>query len=116
LEAAIESAWMSRVVSGRPSGSELLALYDGLLQVAPSYGAHLGRILVLAEAHSPANALSELDALPEAKRYAPYWVLRAHLLRQIGAQRDAEAALARAQSFTADPAVRDFLAGEPSLT
>ncbi|MDX2066671.1 MAG: DUF6596 domain-containing protein [Fimbriimonadaceae bacterium] len=111
LEAAIESAWMSRVRTGQPGWEFMRALYDGLVRVAPTYGAQLGRLMVQAESGEPEAALRALDALPEARSYPPYWVLRAHLLGRVG--RDAESSEARRQahSMTTDPAVRDFLAG-----
>ena len=65
----------------------------------------------MAEAGDSAAALALLDGLPDAavQAYAPYWVARAHVLKQAGAP-GWEAATQRAIGLTDDPRLRDFLA------
>lgn len=117
LEAAIQSAHVERIRSGNHDWHAIAALYEGLVRVAPTLGALVGRALAHAEAHGPSTGLALLDALPPevASDYQPYWAARAHCLRQL-AHPDADAALARAIALTDDPAVRTFLATRVTKT
>lgn len=112
LEAAIQSAHVERVRTGNHDWTAIATLYDGLVRIAPTLGAFVGRALAHAEAHGPSAGLTLLDALPPeaASDYQPYWAARAHCLRQLG-HPDADAARDRAIALTEDPAVREFLSG-----
>jgi len=121
LEAAIQSLHAHRAVSGTLDWPALLGLYDGLLALAPSAGARVSRIAVLAELAGPAAALAELDALaaaePALREHQPWWALRAHLLQRSGRAGEAQQAYRRAIDLADDPAVRAFLRqrAEPPL-
>ena len=113
LEAAIQSVHAQRAVHGRVDWPALLHLYDGLIRLAPSLGARVGRAAVIAELGGHAAALSQLDALaadvPAAASYQPWWALRADLLTRLGRLQEARAAYGQAISLTTDPAVVVFL-------
>jgi RNA polymerase sigma-70 factor (ECF subfamily) len=95
------------------SWHEIVVLYDGLIAVAPTLGAALGKIAAVAEAHGPAAAFELLEALPaeDVQEHQPYWAVRAHLLAALGHERtaEAEAALHKTLQLTEDAAVRTFL-------
>jgi RNA polymerase sigma-70 factor (ECF subfamily) len=113
LEAAIQSLHAHRAVSGTVDWPALLGLYDALLVLAPSAGARVSRIAVLAELAGPAGALAELEALaaadPALRDHQPWWALRAHLLQRAGQGGEARQAYRRAIALADDPAVRAFL-------
>lgn len=92
---------------------EIVVLYDGLIGIAPTLGARLGKIAAVAEANGPAAALELLESLPadDVQQHQPYWAVRTHLLQRLGdaRAREAAAALDKALSLTEDPAVRAFI-------
>ena len=80
-----------------------------LVEHHANLGARVGQAVALAEAGEADAALALLDGLPpEAARYAPFWVARAHVLGLIGGP-GRQAALQRAIGLTDDPRLRDFL-------
>ena len=111
LEAAIQSAHAQRRATGRTPWAGIVQLYGLLVAHHPSLGARVGHAVAVAEAGDPAAALALLDGVPAAavQSYAPYWVARAHVMRQVGAA-GWEAAMQRAIGLTDDPRLRDFLA------
>ena len=86
-------------------------LYEGLVLVAPTVGALVGRAAALAEASGPAAGFARLEEIDAdvAKAYQPYWAVRAHLQRRLGQARGALEAFDRAIELTEDAAVRNFL-------
>jgi RNA polymerase sigma-70 factor (ECF subfamily) len=112
LEAAIQSAHTQRRLGAPVPMLSLVALYDGLLALRPSVGAHVSRACALAGASGPAAGLQALDAIDGAAvaSYQPYWAARAHLLGASGDAEAARAAYARAAGLSAQPAVRAWLA------
>jgi RNA polymerase sigma-70 factor (ECF subfamily) len=117
LEAAIQSVHARRAVAGITDWEAIALLYQGLVAMAPSIGARVGRAAALAEARGPALGLAALDAIPDdpVRSYQPYWALRAHLLKRLGRSAEARPAYQRAIGLSADAAVRRFLA-EQSAT
>lgn len=108
LEAAIQSAHALRLFTGRANWDGIALLYEGLVRLAPTAGALVGRAAALAELRGPAAGLTALDALaPGLDGYQPYWALRAHLLSKSG--HPAQDAYARAIGLAEDPAVRAWL-------
>lgn len=109
LEAAIQSAHAARRAGTPTPWPAVVALYDGLLAIAPTIGAAVGRAAALAEAEGPAAGLAALERLDPAAvaEYQPHWALTAHLLSRLG--RPAQTAWSRAIGLAEDPAVRDFL-------
>jgi RNA polymerase sigma-70 factor (ECF subfamily) len=88
--------------------SQVVALYDLLLQLDPSPIVRLNRAIALAELDGPAVALAEIDALP-LETYHAYHATRADLLRRSGRSREAREAYDRAIALTANPAEQSFL-------
>jgi RNA polymerase sigma-70 factor (ECF subfamily) len=111
FEAAIQSAHVTRILTGKPDWSEIALLYEGLVREAPTIAALVGRAAAVAEADGTAHGLTLLDAIEarEIEAYQPYWALRAHLLKRAGREDDAARGFDRAIGLTEDPAVRDHL-------
>lgn len=111
LEAAIQSIHAHRAVSGMIDWPEIALLYEGLVRLAPTIGAHVGRAVALAQAGDSAAGLGALEALDPNRTatYQPWWAARAHLLRQLGRETEARSAFERAASLTDDPALRAYL-------
>jgi RNA polymerase sigma-70 factor (ECF subfamily) len=110
LEAAIQSVHVQRGVTGRTNWEAVALLYDGLVALAPTVGALVGRAAAHGEASGAAAGLTALDGIePDAVRaYQPYWAARAHLLARAG-DSGAAKAYATAIGLAEDPAVRAFL-------
>lgn len=111
LEAAIQSAHAERARSGQVDCAAIVQLYDGLITIAPSVGALLGRAAAIAAKGSAQDALALIDDIPTASiaTHQPYWALRGHLLEQLGHAEAAKAAYGRAIGLSEDAAVRNFL-------
>lgn len=111
LEAAIQSIHAHRATSGRIDWKEIALLYEGLVRLAPTVGAQVGRAVALAEAGNIDAGLAALDTLPtdQAAGYQPWWAARAHLLRKAGRETEARKAFERAASLTDDPSLRTYL-------
>jgi predicted RNA polymerase sigma factor len=111
LEAAIQSVHHQRAVTGATDSEAAALLYEGLVRVAPTIGALVGRAAAVAEARGAQQGLDLLDRLPPQPlgSYEPYWAVRAHLLARLGRQDDAAEAFDRAIGLSEDPAMRAFL-------
>jgi RNA polymerase sigma-70 factor (ECF subfamily) len=111
LEAAVQSAHVERTLTGRVDWAAIAVLYEGLVRIAPTFGALLGRAAAVAEAHGPGAGLALLDAIDagDVANHQPYWAVRAHMLQAVGRTQDAHAALERALQLTGDDSVRRFL-------
>lgn len=116
LEAAIQSVHAQRAQTGRTDWQAIALLYEGLVQLAPSIGALVGRAASLAQARDAAVAWSLLQQLPPeaVATYQPYWALAAHLLGNLGDRDGAQAAYDRAIGLSEDPAMRNFLMSKKS--
>ncbi len=111
LEAAIQSIHAHRAVSGAIDWQEIALLYEGLVRLAPTVGAHVGRAVALAESGDNAAGLGALEALDPNRTasYQPWWAARAHLLRRLGRNAEARKAFERAASLSDDSALRAWL-------
>jgi RNA polymerase sigma-70 factor (ECF subfamily) len=112
IEAAIQSAHMTRRVSGRDTRRAILALYDHLIALTRSPVAALNRAVALAALDGPAAALESMDPLASDKRmlrYQPYWAVRGQLLAEAGRTAEAHEALTLAIGLSTDEAVRRYL-------
>lgn len=111
LEAAIQSLHAHRGVSGAIDWREIALLYEGLVRLAPTIGAQIGRAVALAESGDVAAGLAALDAIASDRtgNYQPWWAARAHLLRKLGREAEARPAFERAASLTDDAALRAYL-------
>ncbi len=113
LEAAIQSVHAQRVFTGETDWEAVALLYEGLVRLAPTIGALVGRAAAVAEARDPEAGLGLLRELPEATiaTYQPFWALKAHLLSKAGSPAQAADAYERAIGLSDDPAMRAFLIG-----
>ncbi|QYR24121.1 RNA polymerase subunit sigma-70 [Paenibacillus sp. sptzw28] len=111
LEAAIQSVHAQRAWSGRTEWEEIALLYEGLVAIAPTIGALVGRAAAVAEARGADWGLTLLEAIPDdaVKSYQPYWALTAHLFKRMQRYDEARAAYSRAIGLCTDPSIRDFL-------
>ena len=111
LEAAIQSIHANRAKSGRIDWQEILLLYEGLVQFAPSIGSLVGRAVAFAQSGKPAAGFAALEQIPPDRviDYQPYWAARGHLLQLLNRKHEAQTAFTRAASLTDDPAFREHL-------
>lgn len=112
LEAAIQAVHASRAWTGRTDWEAIALLYEGLVRLAPTVGALIGRAAASAEARDAQTGWALLQAIPveAVASYQPYWALAAHLLKRLGRAEQAADAYSRAIALCEDPAMRDFLA------
>lgn len=116
LEAAIQSVFAQRARTGSIDWDSISLLYEGLVRMAPTMSALVGRAAAVGEALGAPAGWMLLQGIP-GETYQPYWALAAHLLRQMGRQEDASAAYGSAIGLCEDAAVRRFLIGRrESLT
>jgi RNA polymerase sigma-70 factor, ECF subfamily len=111
LEAAIQSVHASRAVRGFINWTEIVLLYEGLVQIAPGIGSLVGRAVALAQAGQLAAGFAALEEIPATRivNYQPYWAARGHLLALLKRKDEAQQAFTRAAGLTDDPALRKFL-------
>jgi len=88
--------------------SQIIALYDQLLAVAPTPVVALNRAIAIGEVQGPAAALALVDAL-DLGTYHPFHATRAALLRRLGRNSEAATAYQRAAAMAPTDAERDFL-------
>jgi RNA polymerase sigma-70 factor (ECF subfamily) len=112
LEAAVQSAHVSRRRTGRANWAEVVALYDALLALSGSPVVAVNRALAVAELHGAAAGLAAMETVARDPRFAgyqPYWAARAELLARTGALEEARHAYDLAIGLERDEAVRRFL-------
>jgi predicted RNA polymerase sigma factor len=118
LEAAIQSAHAQRAVVGRTDWETVALYYEGLVRLAPTIGALVGRAAAVAEARGADVGWGLLEEVPAdaVRSYQPYWALTAHLLKRLGRSDEAAAAYSRAIGLCEDAAMREFLTREATAT
>ena len=111
LEAAIQAVHTTRAWTGHTDWAAIALLYEGLVRLAPTVGALIGRAAAIAEARDAETGWALLRAVPEdaVTDYQPYWALAAHLLKRLGRVEEAVAAYSRAIGLCEDQAMREFL-------
>jgi predicted RNA polymerase sigma factor len=111
LEAAIQSLHAQRAVTGRTDWEEIALHYEGLVRIAPSLGALVGRAAALAEARGAVVGWEQVSriSLESVQTYQPYWALVAHLHGRLGMRDAAVEAYGRAIGLCADQAIREYL-------
>jgi predicted RNA polymerase sigma factor len=112
LEAALQSAHVSRRRTGLANWADVVQLYDALWAITASPVVAINRALAIAELHGPTAALDampDVAADPRLSEYQPYWAARAELLAKGGAHDEARQAYEIAIGLERDPAVRRFL-------
>jgi len=108
LQAAINAVHADALTVEQTDWSQIVALYDQLLVVAPTPVVALNRAIAIGEVQGPAAALALVDEL-DLDNYHPFHATRADLLRRLGRNGEAEAAYERAAALAPTDAERDFL-------
>jgi RNA polymerase sigma-70 factor (ECF subfamily) len=112
VEAAIQSAQVSRRLGGTATADDIVRLYDLLATLAPSPVVRLNRAMAIVQRDGPAMALPLLDELDGDERmatYQPYWAARASVLAGLGLRDMAQVAFRQAIGLSSDAAVRSWL-------
>jgi len=107
LQAAINAVHADAGTIEETDWSQIVALYDQLLAVAPTPVVALNRAIAIGEVHGPAAALALVDEL-DLDNYHPYHATRADLLGRLGRHSEAAAAYQRAAAMAPTDAERDF--------
>src|SRR2546422_72903 len=108
LKAAINAVHADAATVEQTDWSQIVALYDQLLAVAPTPVVALNRAIAIGEVQDPATALALVDDL-DLDNYHPFHATRADLLRRLGRNSEAAAAYQRAAAMAPTDAERDFL-------
>ncbi len=108
LQAAINAVHADAAAVGQTDWSQIVALYDQLLTLAPTPVVALNRAIAIGEVQGPAPALALVDEL-DLHEYYPFHATRADLLRRLGRKDEAVTAYERAAAMAPTDAERDFL-------
>ncbi|HUG84234.1 MAG TPA: RNA polymerase sigma factor [Euzebya sp.] len=108
IQAAINAVHCDAATAADTDWSQILALYDQLVAVAPTPVVALNRAVAVAEIHGPAAALTLLEDLPLAD-YHLLHAVRADLLHRLGRDEEALEATTTALTLTDNPAEQALL-------
>jgi RNA polymerase sigma-70 factor, ECF subfamily len=108
LQAAINAVHADALTVEQTDWSQIVALYDQLLVVAPTPVVALNRAIAIGELQGPAAALALVEEL-DVDNYYAFHATRADLLWRLGRHREAAAAYQRAAALAPTEAERDFL-------
>jgi RNA polymerase sigma-70 factor, ECF subfamily len=114
LQAAINAVHADADSVEQTDWSQIVALYDQLLILAPTPVVALNRAIAVGELDGPAAALALVDGL-NLDGYHPYHATRADLLRRLDRPDEAVHAYETAASLAPTAAERNFLAGQAQL-
>jgi RNA polymerase sigma-70 factor (ECF subfamily) len=114
LQAAINAVHSDAESVQGTDWSQIIALYDQLLIVAPTPVVALNRAIAVGEVAGPAAALALVDDL-ELGSYHPFHATRADLLRRLHRPDEAVNAYTTAASLAPTEAERNFLTGQARL-
>lgn len=111
IEAAIQAVHCARLETGQTDWQALSRLYEGLMHLAPTIGAAVGRAAAFGRAFGPVEGLAALDIVPpeSLSEFQPAWATRAALLAEHGQNTLARQAYERAIELTTEAAMRQFL-------
>jgi RNA polymerase sigma-70 factor (ECF subfamily) len=108
LQAAINAVHADASTVEETDWSQIVALYDHLLAVAPTPVVALNRAIAIGEVQGPAAALALVDELA-LDTYYPFHATRADLLGRLNRHGEAAVAYQRAAAMAPTSAERDFL-------
>ena len=114
LQAAIAALYAEAPTYEETDWSQIVQLYDALLQVWPSPVVALNRCVALSMVAGPQAALEavqELEQDPQLAGYRYVPAIKADLLRRLGRTEEAVEAYQAALALTDNEAEREFLAG-----
>jgi RNA polymerase sigma-70 factor (ECF subfamily) len=110
LQAAIAACHAEAPSWRSTDWQQIVALYDALLELMPSPVVELNRAIARRYRDGAAAALPDVERLADAlDSYYLFHATRAELLRDLGREPEARAALQRALQLTANPAERVLL-------
>jgi RNA polymerase sigma-70 factor (ECF subfamily) len=111
VQACIQAAHNDRRTRGDVDWSWIVRLYQALVAMVPSIGAHVALAAATAEAGRPDDAWAILQTLPDdaVSSYQPYWTTRAYVADRRGDEEERVGSARRAVGLTDDPAVRAHL-------
>jgi RNA polymerase sigma-70 factor (ECF subfamily) len=110
IQAAINAVHSDAASAAETDWSQILALYDQQMSIAPSPIVALNRAVVVAELEGPGAGLALVDEL-ELGGYYLFHAIRADLLRRLGRHAEAIPAYDAAIALTENAAERRFLEG-----
>src|SRR5213075_107933 len=108
LQAAINAVHADAATAGNTDWSQIVALYDQLLALAPTPVVALNRAIAIGEVRGASAALALVDEL-DLDNYHPFHATRADLLRRLGRDREAAESYERAAALAPTAAEREFL-------
>lgn len=111
LQAAINAVHADASSVEATDWSQIVALYDHLLAVAPTPVVALNQAIALSEVNGPGAVLALVDGLG-LDGYYPYHATRADLLRRLNRPDEAANAYETAALLAPTVAARDFLASQ----
>jgi len=108
IQAAINAVHADAATVEQTDWSQIVALYDQLLALAPTPVVALNRAIAIGEVRGASAALALVDEL-DLDNYHPFHATRADLLRRLGRNGEAAAAYERAAALAPTDAEQDFL-------
>src|SRR5207237_5974759 len=108
LQAAINAVHADAPTIEQTDWSQIVALYDHLLALAPTPILALNRAIAIGEVQGAATALALVDEL-DLDIYHAFHATRADLLRRLNRNSEAAAAYERAAAMAPTDAEREFL-------
>lgn len=108
VQAAINAVHADAPTIEETDWSQIVALYDQLLSIAPTSVVALNRAIAIAEVRGPAVALGLVEEL-DLDGYYSFHAARADLLQRLGREMEAAAAYERAAALAPTDAEREFL-------
>ena len=108
IQAAINAVHTDSPAAADTDWSQIVQLYDQLMQIAPSPVVAMNRAIAVAELDGPDVGLAALDGLA-LDHYQPYHSSRADLLRRAGRTAEAAGEYRAALAATTNDAERRFL-------
>jgi RNA polymerase sigma-70 factor (ECF subfamily) len=110
LQAAINAVHADATTIEQTDWSQIVALYDQVIAVAPTPVVALNRAIAVGEVQGAAAALALVDEL-DLDNYHSFHATRADLLRRLGRNSEAASVYERAAAMAPTDAERDFLRG-----
>jgi RNA polymerase sigma factor (sigma-70 family) len=114
LQAALAACHARAPTAADTDWPMIVALYDALMQTAPTPVVELNRAVAVSMAYGPTEALTIVDALREASALKNYhWLpsVRADLLARLGRRDEARQEFERAAALARNTREREFLLG-----
>jgi RNA polymerase sigma-70 factor (ECF subfamily) len=108
LQAAINAVHADATTFEETDWQQIVALYDRLLEIAPTAVVALNRAIAIGELEGPAAAF-ELVAELDLEGYQPFHATRADLLQRVGRAEEAAREYERAAALAPTEAEREFL-------